>query len=76
MTVIETFERAIERFTSERDSASSNLSDLTSRCDNLKAEINGLDTSIESHYAAIGRMHCRAGTAANNDQCGEPALAA
>jgi hypothetical protein len=60
MTVIETFERAVERFTSDRDSASNTLSELTNRCENLKAEISGLDTDIESHYAEIGRLHCRA----------------
>jgi hypothetical protein len=59
-TVIKTFERAVERLTSDRDSASSTLSDLTTRCATLKAEINGLDVDIESHYAQIGRLHCRA----------------
>jgi hypothetical protein len=53
MTVIETFERA------DRDSATKTLSHVISRRDNLKAEIDGLDTSIEAHYAPIGRIHCR-----------------
>jgi hypothetical protein len=73
MTVIQTFERAIEKLTSDRESASS---DLRNRRDILKAEIDALHTDIESHYAEIGRLHCRAGNAANNNQCGEPALAA
>jgi hypothetical protein len=59
MSVIETFERAIEHMVSERDSASTHLSDLINRHNNLKAEIASLDTDIEAHYAAIGR-HCLA----------------
>jgi predicted nucleic acid-binding Zn-ribbon protein len=56
MTVIETLEHAIERFTSDRASTADNLKRVTDRRDNLKAEINGLDNSIEAHYAAIGRV--------------------
>jgi chromosome segregation ATPase len=59
MTVSETLERAIERLTSELDSASRALSDVTIRRDNVKAEIDALDADIESHYALIGRIYCR-----------------
>jgi len=63
-TVIATLEQAITRATSDRESASKSLIDLTNRADNLKAEVDSLDVDIESHYAAIGRIHCRAITAA------------
>jgi hypothetical protein len=59
MTVSETLERAIERLTSELDSASRALNDVTIRRDNVKAEIDTLDADIESHYALIGRIYCR-----------------
>jgi prefoldin subunit 5 len=46
MSVIKTFERAIERMTSDRDSASATLSDVTNKIDSLKAEIAAVDVEM------------------------------
>jgi hypothetical protein len=62
-SVINTYERAIERFTADRVSANQTLSDLTTRCENLKAEIVGLDSSLSAHYEALGRIHYEAARA-------------
>jgi hypothetical protein len=51
MTVIETLKQAIDRMTSDRDSASNIVRELA-------AKIGALDANIGAHYAHIGRMHC------------------